>query len=301
MARDCWATCGAWPSSAATRPACTARPIRPRTWPRATGSRSGWPRPGSRAEIDGIGNVIGRAPGEGPRLMIGSHSESQNHAGWLDGALGVIYGIEVARALQGRPGAWRAQRRRRELRRRGGALQQLHRQPLVRGPARRGRDRPDPQPLRRHAAARRARARRARRPAARRRSIPPAPAAFSRPTSSRATTSRAPASGSASSPAWSRSGSTGSCSRASRTTPARRAWRCAGTPGSRWCGWPARSTGASPRSRASARSGPPAGSPSSRARPASSRAAPRCCSSSATSTRSGSSCCSGRSRSWWRG
>jgi N-carbamoyl-L-amino-acid hydrolase len=35
--------------------------------------------------------------------MIGSHSESQNHAGWLDGALGVIYGIEVARALKDDP------------------------------------------------------------------------------------------------------------------------------------------------------------------------------------------------------
>ena len=50
--------------------------------------------------IDGIGNVIGRSPVGGPRLLIGSHSETQNHAGWLDGALGVIYGIEVARAIR---------------------------------------------------------------------------------------------------------------------------------------------------------------------------------------------------------
>jgi N-carbamoyl-L-amino-acid hydrolase len=49
--------------------------------------------------IDGIGNVIGRSPVDGPRLLIGSHSESQNHAGWLDGALGVVYGLEVARAV----------------------------------------------------------------------------------------------------------------------------------------------------------------------------------------------------------
>ncbi len=49
--------------------------------------------------IDGIGNVIGRSPGQGPHLLIGSHSESQNHAGWLDGALGVVYGLEVARAV----------------------------------------------------------------------------------------------------------------------------------------------------------------------------------------------------------
>jgi N-carbamoyl-L-amino-acid hydrolase len=51
-------------------------------------------------EIDGIGNVIGRDPGAGPRLLLGSHSETQPQAGWLDGALGVIYALEVARALR---------------------------------------------------------------------------------------------------------------------------------------------------------------------------------------------------------
>ena len=50
-------------------------------------------------EIDGIGNVIGRARGAGPHLLLGSHVETQPHAGWLDGALGVIYGLEVARTL----------------------------------------------------------------------------------------------------------------------------------------------------------------------------------------------------------
>jgi len=59
---------------------------------------------GLEPTIDGIGNVIGRRPGAGPRLLIGSHSESQNHAGWLDGALGVIYGLEVARAIQAESG-----------------------------------------------------------------------------------------------------------------------------------------------------------------------------------------------------
>jgi N-carbamoyl-L-amino-acid hydrolase len=51
------------------------------------------------AEIDGIGNVIGRDPGTGPRLLLGSHTETQPRAGWLDGALGVIHALEVARAL----------------------------------------------------------------------------------------------------------------------------------------------------------------------------------------------------------
>jgi N-carbamoyl-L-amino-acid hydrolase len=60
---------------------------------------------GLETTIDGIGNVIGRRPGAGPRLLIGSHSESQNHAGWLDGALGVIYGLEVARALDADAGS----------------------------------------------------------------------------------------------------------------------------------------------------------------------------------------------------
>jgi N-carbamoyl-L-amino-acid hydrolase len=60
---------------------------------------------GLEPTIDGIGNVIGRSPGAGPRLLIGSHSESQNHAGWLDGALGVIYGLEVARAMPADPGS----------------------------------------------------------------------------------------------------------------------------------------------------------------------------------------------------
>jgi len=54
---------------------------------------------GLEPEIDGIGNVIGRSPGDGPRLLIGSHTETQPEAGWLDGALGVIYAVEAARAL----------------------------------------------------------------------------------------------------------------------------------------------------------------------------------------------------------
>lgn len=49
--------------------------------------------------IDGIANVVGLKPGDGRRLLAGSHLESQNHAGWLDGALGVIYALEAARAV----------------------------------------------------------------------------------------------------------------------------------------------------------------------------------------------------------
>lgn len=54
---------------------------------------------GHEAEIDGIANVFGRAPGAGPHVLAGSHIESQNQAGWLDGALGVVYALEAARAV----------------------------------------------------------------------------------------------------------------------------------------------------------------------------------------------------------
>ena len=58
---------------------------------------------GLDASIDGVGNVFGLPSGPKPSLLIGSHAESQNHAGWLDGALGVIYGLEVARAFADAP------------------------------------------------------------------------------------------------------------------------------------------------------------------------------------------------------
>jgi N-carbamoyl-L-amino-acid hydrolase len=53
---------------------------------------------GLEASIDGIGNVYGRHKGPGPHLLVGSHIESQNQAGWLDGALGVMAGVALARA-----------------------------------------------------------------------------------------------------------------------------------------------------------------------------------------------------------
>jgi N-carbamoyl-L-amino-acid hydrolase len=49
--------------------------------------------------IDGVGTVLGRSPRTGPRILIGSHTDTQPRGGWLDGVMGVIYGLEVARAM----------------------------------------------------------------------------------------------------------------------------------------------------------------------------------------------------------
>jgi len=53
---------------------------------------------GLDVSMDGVGNVYGRHPGPGPHLLVGSHIETQNEAGWLDGALGVVAGIALSRA-----------------------------------------------------------------------------------------------------------------------------------------------------------------------------------------------------------
>jgi len=53
---------------------------------------------GLEATIDGVGNVLGRSRMAGRALLVGSHSDTQPTGGWLDGALGVVYALEVARA-----------------------------------------------------------------------------------------------------------------------------------------------------------------------------------------------------------
>ena len=61
------------------------------------------PEAGLTAEIDGIGNVLGTTTKPGPKLLAGSHLESQNYAGWLDGPLGVVYALEAARIINPDP------------------------------------------------------------------------------------------------------------------------------------------------------------------------------------------------------
>lgn len=51
---------------------------------------------GLRPHFDPVGNLFGLAPGTS--LLMGSHSDSQPEGGWLDGALGVIAALEIARS-----------------------------------------------------------------------------------------------------------------------------------------------------------------------------------------------------------
>jgi N-carbamoyl-L-amino-acid hydrolase len=53
---------------------------------------------GLDARIDGIGNVYGQTKGVNKVILMGSHTDSVPKGGWLDGALGVLYGLELARA-----------------------------------------------------------------------------------------------------------------------------------------------------------------------------------------------------------
>ncbi|RLJ99801.1 Zn-dependent hydrolase [Ruegeria conchae] len=53
---------------------------------------------GLTPHFDPVGNLFGLA--EGPSLLMGSHSDSQPEGGWLDGALGVIAALEVARSSE---------------------------------------------------------------------------------------------------------------------------------------------------------------------------------------------------------
>jgi len=76
------------------RPALSDKDIEARRW-----LKKRFEDAGLETVLDGVGNVVGRSDRNGPALILGSHSDTQPRGGWLDGALGVIYGLEVARAL----------------------------------------------------------------------------------------------------------------------------------------------------------------------------------------------------------
>ena len=82
------------------RPAFSDADIEARRWLMAQMQSAGL-----ETVIDGIGNVYGRSPDAAQSILVGSHSDSVPNGGWLDGALGVVYALEVARAARGTRGA----------------------------------------------------------------------------------------------------------------------------------------------------------------------------------------------------
>ncbi len=59
---------------------------------------------GVHAHTDAAGNLWATAPGDAERFVIvGSHLDSVPNGGWLDGALGVVAGLEVLRAVTAGP------------------------------------------------------------------------------------------------------------------------------------------------------------------------------------------------------
>src|SRR6185436_18157761 len=80
------------------RPAFSAADMEARRW-----LSQRYAEAGLEPAIDGVGNVLGRSRNSGKALLTGSHSDTQPTGGWLDGALGVIYALEVVRALGADP------------------------------------------------------------------------------------------------------------------------------------------------------------------------------------------------------
>lgn len=80
------------------RPAYTRAEIEARDW---FAARIG--DAGLEPRFDPMGNLFGLA--EGRSLLVGSHTDTQPEGGWLDGALGAVAGLEIARAAReaGRP------------------------------------------------------------------------------------------------------------------------------------------------------------------------------------------------------
>jgi beta-ureidopropionase / N-carbamoyl-L-amino-acid hydrolase len=83
------------------RPAFTDDDIAAREWLRGRMAEAGLD-----ASVDRLGTVYGRAPHAKASILLGSHTDTVPCGGWLDGALGVIYALETARAWQAaNPGA----------------------------------------------------------------------------------------------------------------------------------------------------------------------------------------------------
>ena len=75
------------------RPALTPADLEARLWLRGRLADLGYD-----ARIDRFGTVLGRAPGDARAILLGSHTDTVPQGGWLDGALGVAYALEIATA-----------------------------------------------------------------------------------------------------------------------------------------------------------------------------------------------------------
>jgi len=77
------------------RPALSSVDVQSRDW-----LASRYRDAGLEAVTDRCGNVFGCDAVRPSAILIGSHADTQVKGGWLDGALGVIYGLEIARAAK---------------------------------------------------------------------------------------------------------------------------------------------------------------------------------------------------------
>ena len=76
------------------RPAFSRDDMRARAW-----LRDKLEAAGLSARIDDAGNVYGEMTKAARAVLVGSHTDTVPKGGWLDGALGVIYGLEMARCF----------------------------------------------------------------------------------------------------------------------------------------------------------------------------------------------------------
>ncbi|MEW5726166.1 MAG: M20/M25/M40 family metallo-hydrolase, partial [Thermodesulfobacteriota bacterium] len=87
---------GRWADGGLYRLVYTPAELEARAWLKERMSRAGL-----EVRVDPAGNIIGRlGTGTGPALVIGSHLDTVPGGGAFDGALGLVAGLEVARAVQ---------------------------------------------------------------------------------------------------------------------------------------------------------------------------------------------------------
>jgi beta-ureidopropionase / N-carbamoyl-L-amino-acid hydrolase len=76
------------------RPAYSSDDLRARKW-----LNEKFKEAGLASIMDDAGNVYGQMTSANQAVLIGSHTDTVPRGGWLDGSLGVIYGLEIARCF----------------------------------------------------------------------------------------------------------------------------------------------------------------------------------------------------------